>query len=180
MEEQGAGAILVVDDDPAFRSMVATVIEEAGYRTVQAASGEEALEAARTEQPLVVVLDVHLPGLSGHEVCSEMRAHPRGGPPVLFVSGERTESFDRVGGLLVGGDDYLVKPFAPDELIARIRSLVRRSEKPAAQSRLTERETKILRLLADGLGQKEVAGRLEVSLRTVRADLKEIVRKLAA
>ena len=180
MEEQGAGAVLVVDDDAAFRDMVATVVEEAGYRPVQAASGEEALEAARAEEPLVVVLDVHLPGLSGHEVCSEMRTHPRGGPPVLFVSGERTESFDRVGGFLVGGDDYLVKPFSPDELIARIRSLVRRSEEPVAQSRLTERETKILRLLADGIDPKEVAGRLEVSLRTVRADLREIVGKFAA
>jgi len=81
---------------------------------------------------------------------------------------------------LVGGDDYLVKPFSPDELIARIRSLARRSKEAAPRSRLTEREAKILRLLADGLDQKEVAGRLEVSLRTVRADLKEIVGKLAA
>jgi DNA-binding response OmpR family regulator len=177
--EHEVGPILVVDDDRLFRRLVTAVVEAAGYRAVEAGSGEEALEAARAEEPQVVVLDVHLPGLSGHEVCSHIRELPGGGPPVLFVSGERTESFDRVGGLLVGGDDYLVKPFPEDELLARIRSLIRRSEERASRSRLTERETEILRLLAEGLEQEAIAKRFEVSPKAVRADIKSIVRKVA-
>ena len=78
--------------------------------TVEAASGEEALKAVHAKEPAAVVLDVRLPGLSGHEVCRKLRNRPGGGPPVLFISGERTEAFDRVGGLLLGGDDYLVNP----------------------------------------------------------------------
>jgi DNA-binding response OmpR family regulator len=180
VEEQGSGPILVVDDDAAFRELITTVVRGAGYRAVEAATGEEALEAAYAEDPQVVVLDIRLPGLSGHEVCSQIRRLPGGGPPVLFVSGERTASFDRVGGLLVGGDDYLVKPFAPDELLARIRSLVRRFQERAPRSPLTEREIAILRLLAEGLEQGEVAQRLEVSPKAVRGALKSVVSKLTA
>jgi DNA-binding response OmpR family regulator len=168
---------LVVDDDEAFRTLSAGILEQAGYRTVQAASGEEALEAARAEEPMAVVLDVRLPGLSGHEVCRELRDRPGGGPPVLFVSGERTESFDRVGGLLVGGDDYLVKPFPPDELTARIRSLIRRAQE-RLRSRLSEREKEILRLLAEGFDQEAIAARLEVNPSAVRADLRDIFSKV--
>jgi two-component system response regulator ResD len=176
--EQDVGAILVVDDDAAVRAVVTGILRDAGYRTVEAASGEEALEAAGEKEPAAVVLDVRLPGLSGHEVCRRLRELPGGGPPVLFVSGERTESFDRVGGLLVGGDDYLVKPFLPDELRARVRALIRgaQSRSPA---RLSERQREILRLLAAGFDQKEIAGRLDVSTSSVQADLRDIFSKVA-
>jgi len=174
-----ARAILVVDDDAGFRALVASILQEAGYRTVEATSGEEALEAAGEEEPSAVVLDIHLPGLSGHEVCRKLRDRAGGGLPILLVSGERTESFDRVGGLLVGGDDYLVKPFSPDELLARIRSLIRRSEARPSRTRLTEREAEILRLLAAGFDQVEIAGRLDMSSHAVRADLRDILSKVA-
>jgi DNA-binding response OmpR family regulator len=173
------GPILVVDDDPHFRALVTSVLEDAGYRTVEAATGEEALEAASKEEPAAVVLDVFLPGLTGHEVCRKLRERLATSPPILFVSGERTKSFDRVGGLLVGGDDYLVKPFPPDELLARVRSLIRRSQVRPAHPPLTDRETEILQLLAEGLEQEEVADRLDVSLYSVRAELREIVNKVS-
>ena len=73
-----------------------------------------------------MILDVRLPDLSGYEVCRELRDRLGASVPVMFVSGERIESFDRVAGLLVGGDDYLVKPFELDELVARARRLVER------------------------------------------------------
>jgi DNA-binding response OmpR family regulator len=114
---EGATAkVLVVDDDAAFRELVGGILGRAGYRVTEAASGEDALETARRDNPDVVLLDVRLPGLSGHEVCRKLRSELDETLPVLFVSGERVESFDRVAGFLVGGDDYLVKPFAADEL----------------------------------------------------------------
>ena len=180
MADQSDRPILVVDDDRSFRAFVTTTVQDAGYEVVEAGSGEEALDEVRAAEPQAVVLDVHLPGLSGHEVCSQLRDLPGGGPPVLFVSGERTETFDRVGGLLVGGDDYLVKPFAPDELLARIRSLVRRAQQGDGRPRFTEREIEILRLLAEGITQDEIAERLEVSPQAVRDDLRNVVGKVTA
>jgi two-component system, OmpR family, response regulator len=168
--------ILVVDDDALFRELVVTILGRAGYRTVEAATGEDALELAERERPEVVVLDVHLPGISGHEVCLQL-----GGvgerPPVLFVSGERIEPYDRVAGLLVGGDDYLVKPFAPDELLARLHALIRRvreTRRPA----LTPRELHLVRLLHDGVGAGEVAQHLGEPEIAVRNRVDRMLRKL--
>ena len=107
-----------------------TILTRAGYATLEAATGEAALEAAELNRPEAVVLDVQLPGISGYEVCRKLDEHGDR-PPVLFVSGARIESFDRVAGLLVGGDDYLVKPFAPDELLARLHALIRRARRAA-------------------------------------------------
>jgi DNA-binding response OmpR family regulator len=168
--------ILVVDDDPLFRELVVTILGRAGYRTIEAATGEEALEVARREPPEAVVLDIHLPGISGHEVCNELR---RGGErlPVLFVSGERIEAHDRVAGLLVGGDDYLVKPFAPDELLARVHALIRRGHE-AARPSLTSDERDLVRLLRQGVGAGEVAARLGEPENAVRTRVDEVLRKL--
>ncbi len=114
--------------------------------------------------------------MSGHEVCRKLRAGDEG-PPVLFVSGERIEAYDRVAGLLVGGDDYLVKPFAPDELLARVRALIRRAREgtPAA---LTSEERNLLRLLRRGLGAGEIAERLGETANTVRGRVDEVLTKL--
>jgi DNA-binding response OmpR family regulator len=99
------------------------------------------------------------------------------GPPVLFVSGERIESYDRVAGLLVGGDDYLVKPFAPDELIARVRALSRRAreERPAG---LTSDERELVRLLREGLGAGQIAQRLGDTPTAVRGRVDDVLTKL--
>jgi two-component system, OmpR family, response regulator MprA len=180
MGEKPSTSILIVDDDAGFRASVSAVLEQTGYSTVEAATGEEAIEAVRSERPHLLVLDVCLPGLSGYEVCHQLRREFGESLPILFVSGERMESFDRVAGLLLGGDDYLVKPFAPDELLARVRCLVRRAPPAVATSAstLTSREAEILRLLAAGLDQDGIADRLEISPKTVAVHIGHINSKL--
>ena len=177
------GRILVVDDDPGVLELVSTTLESAGYTIVAVTSGAEALELAREERPDLVVLDVQLPGMSGYEICRELRDEFGEGLPILFVSGFRTESLDRVAGLLIGADDYLVKPFAPDELIGRVRALMRRSRAGLSNGStwgLTRRENEVLRLLASGLRQEEIATRLVVSHRTVGAHIQNVLRKMGA
>jgi DNA-binding NarL/FixJ family response regulator len=181
MGEKPSTSILIVDDDAGFRASVSAVLEQTGYSTVEAATGEEAIEAVRSERPHLLLLDVRLPGLSGYEVCHQLRREFGQSLPILFVSGERMESFDRVAGLLLGGDDYLVKPFAPDELLARVRCLVRRAPPTvaaSAASSLTSREAEILRLLAAGLDQDEIADRLLISPKTVAVHIGHINSKL--
>jgi DNA-binding response OmpR family regulator len=171
--------VLVVDDDEAFREIATRIIRDAGYTAAEAASGEEAVEVARREQPDVVVLDVRLRGaLSGHEVCRIIKREIQPAPAVLFVSGARTESFDRVGGLLVGADDYVVKPFAADELLARVRALLRRSTAGTPASQLTPREIDVLRLVKEGLSQAEIAQKLDVSPTTARRQIEDVFTKL--
>jgi DNA-binding NarL/FixJ family response regulator len=120
-----------------------------------------------------------MPGLSGYEVCRALREEHAQAFPVMFVSGERTESFDRVAGLTIGADDYLTKPFEADELLARLRGLLRRfdSIEPPV-SVLTKREQQVLGLLADGLDQAEIARRLVISPRTVGTHIEHILAKL--
>jgi DNA-binding NarL/FixJ family response regulator len=172
--------ILIVDADAAVRGAAANVLRRAGYKTREAVSGEAALEAAHQERPRVVVIEVHLPGVSGYEVCRALRDEFGAGLPIIFISGDRTEPFDRVAGLLIGADDYLVKPFALDELLARAWALIRRSEAPAPSlaSALTTRELQVLRLLAEGLGREEIASRLFVSPKTVGTHMEHIFKKL--
>jgi DNA-binding NarL/FixJ family response regulator len=143
-------------------------------------SGEEALEVARRELPRVVVLEVCLPGVCGYEVCRELRDELGESIAIVFVSGTRTESYDRVGGLLLGADDYLTKPFPSEELTARVRGLLRRDVGSGAgvASRLTGREREVMELLAEGLGQKEIASRLSISPRTVGTHVEHIFVKL--
>ncbi len=176
---RGEGAIAIVDDDPALLELVSDVLEEAGYATWSACSGEEALREAQRVRPALVVLDVRLPGCSGYEVCRSLRSLYGDELPIIFISGERTESFDRVAGLLIGGDDYLVKPFAPDELVARVRALLRRSGSSHANgAQLTARELEVLLLLADGLEQPEIARRLTISPKTVGTHIEHVLGKL--
>jgi DNA-binding NarL/FixJ family response regulator len=98
----------------------------------------------------------------------------------MFVSGERTESYDRVAGLTIGADDYLAKPFEPDELLARLRGLLRRCGATSFVSPLTRREQEVLSLLADGLDQDEIARRLVISRKTVGSHIERILAKLGA
>jgi DNA-binding NarL/FixJ family response regulator len=176
-----AGTIAIVDDDPGLRALLSSLLEEAGYETWAVGSGEEALREARKARPSLVVLDVRLPGMCGYEVCRALRSSFGDELPILFISGVRTESFDRVAGLLVGGDDYVVKPFAADELVARVRALLRRTNAGnggGSAASLTERELEVLRLLADGLEQHEIADRLVISPSTVGTHLEHVLGKL--
>jgi two-component system, OmpR family, response regulator MprA len=120
-----AETLLVVDDDPKILSMMRRGLIFAGYDVNTVDSGEEALHQAMIEIPDLVVLDVMLPGIDGFEVCRRLRsAEPR--LPILLLTA-RDRVPDRVAGLDAGADDYLVKPFAFDELLARIRALLRRT-----------------------------------------------------
>jgi DNA-binding NarL/FixJ family response regulator len=171
--------VLVVDDDASFRAYVRALLEAGGFLVVDVPDGIAALSSARARRPAAVVLDVSMPGLSGYEVCRALREEHAQAFPVMFVSGERTESFDRVAGLTIGADDYLTKPFEADELLARLRGLLRRfdSIEPPV-SVLTKREQQVLGLLADGLDQAEIARRLVISPRTVGTHIEHILAKL--
>jgi DNA-binding response OmpR family regulator len=172
------GRILVVDDDEDLRRLVCATLEEAGFATIAAQDATEALAAAGDALDLAI-LDVNLPRISGYELCRRLK-DARPAFPVIFLSGERTEWFDRVGGLLLGADDYLVKPFVPDELVARVRSVLRRASAkvPAELASLTRRELEVLRLLAIGQSQREIAAELVISPRTVGTHIEHILEKL--
>jgi DNA-binding NarL/FixJ family response regulator len=172
------GPILIVDDDALMRELVAALLDEAGYETLGVAEGEEALLAATRRSPAAVLLDVHLVGLSGYEVCHELRRRHGPGLPIIFISGARTESFDRAAGMLLGADDYLVKPFAPAELVGRVGAAIERAEPQRRRGVLTAREHEILELLASGLAQGAIADRLSISPKTVATHIERILAKL--
>jgi DNA-binding NarL/FixJ family response regulator len=174
--------ILVVDDDEGFRAFTTSLLEQAGYATAEAGTGEEAIAAAQKERPALVLLDVKLPGVSGFEVCRQLKELFGRDLPVFLISGVRAEAFDRAAGLLIGADDYLVKPVDPDELLARVRRYAAANESPAERTIavpvLTKREGEVLRLLAQGLGQGEIAQQLVISEKTVATHIQHILEKL--
>ena len=134
--------ILIVEDDPAMAEVVTAYLARAGYQSVHAEDGDAALELAQRTPPHLVLLDLMLPCRSGWEVCRELRH--RLDVPIIMVTARRAEE-DRLRGFEAGADDYVVKPFSPRELVARVGAVLRRA-RPAAQ-----------RLL--------LVGRLEIDLR---------------
>jgi DNA-binding NarL/FixJ family response regulator len=177
---QPTSAILIADGDAATRKKVARVFESAGFATSQASTGQEALEFLQSDPPAAAILEPSLPGVSGYEVCRALRDQFGEAVPIIFVSASRTESYDRVAGLLLGADDYLAKPFAPDELLARVRRLVQRALPPTLliPSVLTKRELEVLGLLAEGLAQRDIAKRLTIREKTVGSHIERILSKL--
>lgn len=173
------GQVLVVDDDDLFVAYVQALLGEAGYRTLAAGTGEEALRLAREHAPPVVLLDIQLPKLNGYEVCRALRDEFGRTLAIAFVSGSRTDTVDISSGLLVGADDYLVKPCDPSELVARVAALMRRVQPNGSNARrLTSRELEVLRLLSDGLEQRDIAGTLSISPKTVGIHIEHILGKL--
>lgn len=175
-------AILVVDDDGKFRMLMKSVLERAGYSTIEAATGEEAVEVAQQERPFVVLLDVKLPGVHGYEICRELKETFGDGLPVFLISGVRTEAYDRAAGLLIGADESLAKPVDRDELLALVRKYVAPvqllAERELAATDLTKREAEVLGLLAYGLNQGAIAQRLVISEKTVATHIQHILGKL--
>jgi DNA-binding response OmpR family regulator len=128
--------VLVVDDEASVRDALSYTLRKEGYRVEVAETGPEAIQAARRYRPDAVVLDVMLPGMDGFQVCRTIR--PESTVPILLLSA-RGEAIDRVVGLEIGADDYLTKPFAMRELLARVRAMLRRVEmmRPVATTTTT-------------------------------------------
>lgn len=167
--------ILIIEDEPAMRTALADILEAEGYRVFTASDGEAGLARALAEKPDLTLLDIMLPRLDGFAVCAELRRRGRGEPILMLTAKGQIE--DRVTGLDAGADDYLVKPFSTDELLARVRALLRRTQRHAAAAReltlgevrvdlarqrawrrgkelhLTAKEFAMLRLLADAEGE---------------------------
>jgi DNA-binding NarL/FixJ family response regulator len=172
--------VLVVDDDAKFRACMSSLLASGSMDAIEAGDANEAIIAARSHRPDAAILDVALPGVSGYGLCRELRDIYGPDLPVLFVSGSRTDPIDRAAGMLVGGDDYLVKPVDPDELLARLRRLLERARawsKPSS-SHLSDREVQVLQLIAEGLPPNEVARRLVISPKTVSSHVQRILTKL--
>ena len=115
--------ILVVDDDPSIREVVRFALEKAGFSTIEASDGKQALEEFAEHAPQLIVLDILMPEFDGTEVCRRIRRTSDG--PIIFLS-SRDDEIDRVLGLELGGDDYVTKPFSPRELVARVKAVMRR------------------------------------------------------
>lgn len=167
--------ILIIEDETPMRTALADVLEGEGYRALTAADGEIGLRKAVDEKPDLVLLDIMMPKLDGFAVCAELRRLGNGVPVLMLTAKGQIE--DRVTGLDAGADDYLVKPFSTDELLARVRALLRRSRKQghapaklklgdveidlarqtAVRGRkpihLTAKEFSMLRLMAEAAGE---------------------------
>src|SRR5262249_54150912 len=141
-------------------------LADAGYATRVCEGGEEVLRLARRKQPMLLVLGICLPDVSGYECCYQLRAELGRTLPIVLVSTVPTEPLDCTVGLLLGADDVLVAPFTPSQLLARVTSLVG-APSGRSENELTNREAEVLGLLAEGLQQKEVARRLGISPKTV-------------
>jgi two-component system response regulator ResD len=129
MNDVGNGTVLVVDDEPTIVEVVSRYLERAGYATLGAADGSEALRLAEEGDPDLIVLDLMLPGIDGLEVMRRLHERPGTPVPVILLTARGEES-DRLVGLRRGADDYVVKPFSPAELIARIDAVLRRVSPP--------------------------------------------------
>jgi DNA-binding NarL/FixJ family response regulator len=182
------GVVLVVDRDPSFRAFAENVARRIGLTAISAESAEEGLELLGHERPALAIVEVELPGLSGLALVSELHGMFDQDLPVILVSSDRIEPYDRTAGLLVGAEDYLAKPVDSGELAARARRSLRRAGiasngggrangSPVA-STLSPRENEILRLLAAGRSQKEIAAALVISSKTVATHIQHVLSKL--
>jgi two-component system phosphate regulon response regulator PhoB len=126
--------VLVVDDEPDIVALVAYHLAKAGYRVATASSGTDALESARRERPAIIVLDLMLPGMSGYEVLEQLRANEATRDVAVLMLTARREEADRIQGLSLGADDYLTKPFSPQELVLRVGAILRRLSAGGATS----------------------------------------------
>jgi DNA-binding NarL/FixJ family response regulator len=174
-----------VDGDADFRTLASKLLRRVGFGSEQADRGEAAVEAARRKRPALVVLDVSLPDLSGYEVCRELRDEFGEELPIILVSEERVDPLDRAVGLLIGADDYQVKPLDADEFLARVRRLVTRSRREGnglgevqRELDLTKRELEVLQLLAEGRRPSKIATQLVISEKTVASHIQRVLVKL--
>jgi DNA-binding NarL/FixJ family response regulator len=194
--------LLLVDDEPGLRTAVKAYLEDEGFAVTTANDGEEGWTTAQSMMPDVVITDVMMPRCDGYGLLKRLRADERlGGTPVIFLTAKGMTA-DRIAGFQAGADDYIPKPFDPDELVARLNNVVRRQERLLAEAArfadadigamakqiteirsmlgggakkatpdvkldFTPREASVLQLVAEGMMNKEIARRLETSIRNV-------------
>lgn len=158
----GKGRILVVDDDASLSEMLALVLRQEGFDCTLCPRGDEALAAFRAYEPDLVLLDLMLPGLDGIDVAKQIRAES--GVPIVMLTA-KSDTIDVVLGLESGADDYVVKPFKPKELIARVRARLRRFDQPAS-SQLTVGD-----IVIDVPGHQVMRGDTEINLTPLEFDL---------
>jgi DNA-binding response OmpR family regulator len=127
-----ARKILVVDDEAILVETMTYNLEQAGYQVTTAFDGSSALEAARSEKPDLIILDIMLPAMDGLEVCRQLRREANTSTTPIMMLTAKTDEIDKVVGLEVGADDYVTKPFGRRELLARVRALLRRADYPAS------------------------------------------------
>lgn len=139
--------VLIVDDEEKIREVIVSYLNKEGYHTREAATGTEALEILRSEPVHLIILDLMLPDLPGEEICQQIRRFSA--VPILMLTAKSAED-ERIQGLLMGADDYVVKPFSPREVVARVKAILRRSEQDLLAERLAFGE-----LLID-TGQRKV------------------------
>jgi DNA-binding NarL/FixJ family response regulator len=203
VEASPPARLLLVDDEPGLRAAVTAYLEDEGFQVTTAADGEEGWQKAQELLPDVVISDVMMPRCDGYGLLSKLRADERlGGTPVIFLTAKGMTA-DRIAGFQAGCDDYIPKPFDPDELVARVHNVVRRQERllaeaarfadadigqmakqiteirsllatggsrkssEASELNFTPREASVLQLVAEGMMNKEIARRLETSIRNV-------------
>ena len=158
--------VVIVDDDAAIRELAALYLSKEGYDVACAVDGTSAVETITRERPSLVVLDLMLPGVSGYDVCKEVRATSN--VPIIMLTA-RDDDVDKIVGLELGADDYLTKPFNPRELVARVKAVLRRAEGAAERN-----DTHVLRagaLSIDRQRREVRAGETELNLRTKEFDL---------
>ncbi len=201
--QPGPVRLLLVDDEPGLRTAVKAYLEDEGMEVTTANDGEEGWQAAQALLPDLVISDVMMPRCDGYGLLAKLRGDERlGGTPVIFLTAKGMTA-DRIAGFQAGCDDYIPKPFDPDELVARVHNVVRRQERLLAEAArfadadigqmarqiteirsllasggskkpptasdhsFTPREASVLQLVAEGLMNKEIARRLETSIRNV-------------
>lgn len=185
--------LLLIDDDPNLILLVKDYLEFRGYEVVTAENGREALEVLETDVPDMIICDVMMPEMDGYTFVSNVRQDERTSwIPVLFLSA-KGQSQDRVKGLNIGADVYMVKPFEPEELVAQVEASLkqafRQRQQPGDGSdseskiqvpfdvHLTQTELKVVQFVARGLANKDIAKELNVSQRTVESHVSNMLGK---
>ncbi len=197
MKETSAGnhrRLLLIDDDPNLILLVKDYLEFRGYDVITAENGREALEVLDQETPDMIICDVMMPEMDGYSLVSAIRQDPKTSwVPVLFLSA-KGQSQDRVKGLNIGADVYMVKPFEPEELVAQVESslkqasrLIQHKDSKGGDSSpkiqvpfdvdLTPTELRVVHFVARGMANREIAEELKVSQRTIESHVSNMLGK---
>lgn len=179
------GTILVAEDENKIRNLIKVFLERDGYKVIETKSGLETINGIKKYLPDVIILDIIMPEMDGLEVCKEIRKDENcSGIPIIYLS-NIVDKKAVIKGLEIGGDDYVTKPFDPNELVARVNAILRRYDRARQNEtlqtnieELTYQETKILQLIGKGYTNKEIAKKLSLTEGTVKVYNNIIFQKL--